>query len=124
MVADYINERMIPIDSFREMALSFPDTDEHPHFHLRAFRVRKKIFSTLHAADNRAMLALSPADQYVYCNYDPAMFFPVPGAWGKKGSTFVDLSKAKKPIFREALAAAYHYIAGNSPQAKKKPGFQ
>ncbi|MBV9989059.1 MAG: MmcQ/YjbR family DNA-binding protein [Chitinophagaceae bacterium] len=111
---------MVSIDTFRKMALSLPDTDEHPHFHLRAFRVRTKIFSTLHAADNRVMLALSPADQYVYCQYDPAMFSPVPGAWGKKGSTFADLRKVNTVILRESLRAAYDYIAGKSARKPKK----
>jgi hypothetical protein len=111
---------MVTIQTFRKMALSFVDTDEHPHFHRSAFRVRKKIFCTLHEADNRAMLILSPVDQSVYCDYDNLMFFPVPGAWGKKGYTFVDLKKVKTAIFREALQTAYQGIAAKHPAKKKK----
>jgi hypothetical protein len=110
---------MVTINNFRKMALAFADTDEHPHFHLRAFRVRKKIFSTLHEADNRAMLILSPVDQSVYCDYDTLVFFAVPGAWGKKGCTFVDLKKVKTAIFREALQTAYQGIAAKHPARKK-----
>jgi hypothetical protein len=111
---------MVTIEAFRKMALGLADTDEHPHFHLRAFRVRKKIFSTLHEADGRAMLILSPVDQSVYCDYDALVFFPVPGAWGKKGCTFVDLKKVKTAIFREALQTAYQGIAAKHPAKKKK----
>lgn len=111
---------MVTIEAFRKMALAFEDTDEHPHFHRRAFRVRKKIFSTLHEADQQAMLILSPVDQSVYCDYDTIAFFPVPGAWGKKGCTVVDLKKVKTAVFREALQTAYQGIADRHPAKKKK----
>jgi predicted DNA-binding protein (MmcQ/YjbR family) len=111
---------MVSIDAFRKLALAMPDTDEHPHFHLFAFRVRKKIFATLHANDNRAMLKLEPVEQSVYCDYDNSIFFPVPGAWGKQGCTFVDLKKVKTTIFREALTTAYEGVALKHPAKKKK----
>ena len=38
---------MISIATVRELALAFPETDEHPHFDRKAFRVKKKIFATL-----------------------------------------------------------------------------
>ena len=38
---------MVSIETVRKLALSFPETDEHPHFERRAFRVKKKIFATL-----------------------------------------------------------------------------
>lgn len=111
---------MVTVEAFRKMALSFADTDEHPHFHRRAFRVRNKIFSTLHEATNQAMLILSPVEQSVYCDCDSIAFYPVPGAWGKKGCTFVELKKVKTAIFKEALRTAYQGIAAKHPAKKKK----
>ncbi len=102
---------MISIDGSRQMALSFPDAQELPHFHLASFRVKKKIFATLWEKENRAMLKLPVAEQYVFCGYDNNIFFPVPGGWGKNGATFVDLKKVKKTILKEALAIAYNTIA-------------
>ncbi|MBO9632238.1 MAG: MmcQ/YjbR family DNA-binding protein [Chitinophagaceae bacterium] len=98
---------MINADTFRKLALSFPDTDEHPHFERAAFRVNKKIFATLHEAKHQGMVILTPADQSVYCDFDPASFSPVPGTWGAKGSTFVDLKKVKKEVLKEAMTLAY-----------------
>ncbi|HVM90056.1 MAG TPA: MmcQ/YjbR family DNA-binding protein [Puia sp.] len=98
---------MVSIETFRQIALSFPETEEHPHFHLASFRKNKKIFATLWEKDNKAMLKLPLADQYVYCALDKDTFYPVPGVWGKQGSTFVDLNKVKKPILKEALKIAY-----------------
>jgi hypothetical protein len=102
---------MIDIATFRQMALSLPDTVELPHFDLTSFRVNKKIFATFHAKHNRAMLKLSLVDQSVFCAYDSTIFFPVPGGWGKKGATFVELKKVRKDMFRDALKTAYNKCA-------------
>lgn len=107
---------MISADTFRKLALALPDTDEHPHFEKSAFRVNKKIFATLHEAKNKGMVILTPADQSVYCDFDPVSFSPVPGTWGAKGSTFVDLKKVKKEVMKEAMALAY----GEKLKGKRK----
>lgn len=98
---------MVTIQTVRELALSFPETDEYPHFHLAAFRVKKKIFCTIHAKENRVMVKLSPVDQSVFCAFDKSIIYPVPGGWGKKGATFIELSKVKKAMFKDALTVAY-----------------
>jgi hypothetical protein len=98
---------MTDIDTFSKLALSFAGSEEQPHFHLRSFRVGKKIFATLHEKDNRAMLKLPLIEQSVFCSYGDSVFFPVPGAWGKKGATFVDLGKVRKGMLKDALTVAY-----------------
>jgi YjbR len=98
---------MVTIETVRQLALSFPETDEHPHFHLKAFRVKKKIFCTIHAKDNRVMVKLSPVDQSVFCAFDKTIIYPVPGGWGKKGATFIELTRVKKAMFKDALTVAY-----------------
>ncbi|MES2372790.1 MAG: MmcQ/YjbR family DNA-binding protein [Bacteroidota bacterium] len=97
---------MVSINNFRKLALAFPDAEEHPHFHLASFRVKKKIFATLWEKENRAMLKLSLVDQSVFCTYH-GVFSPVPGGWGSKGATFVDLGKVRADMFKDALQAAY-----------------
>src|SRR5258706_2957190 len=101
---------MIDITRFRKFALSFPGTVELPHFHLTSFRVNKKIFATYWPKENRAMLKLSLVGQSVFCSYNNIVFFPVPGSWGKKGATFVDLKKVRKDMFKDALTTAYNGI--------------
>jgi predicted DNA-binding protein (MmcQ/YjbR family) len=110
---------MVSIDSFRKLALSLPGADEQPHFHLQSFRVKKKIFATLWQKENRAMLKLSLVDQSVFCSYGEAVFFPVPGAWGKQGATFVDLAKVRKDMFKDALTSAYNGVVSKLPGKKK-----
>ena len=105
---------MVDIASFRKWALSFPDTSEQPHFHLVSFRFKKKIFATLWLIENRAMLKLSPVDQSVFCSLDDRIFFPVPGSWGRKGATFVELKKVRKDMFKDALTTAYRGVASKS----------
>jgi len=99
------------LGDFREMALMLPETAEMPHFDLTSFRVKGKIFATYHAKRNCAMLKLSILNQSIYCDMDNKVFYPVPGGWGKKGATFVELKLVKKQIFREALQLAWAGVA-------------
>ncbi len=102
---NYFN--MVSIETVRQMALSFPESDEHPHFERCAFRVKKKIFATLSENDNSINLKLSLEDQSVFCSFDNAVIRPVAGGWGRIGFTFVNLKKIKKAMFKDALTMAY-----------------
>jgi hypothetical protein len=98
---------MVSIGTVRLFALSFPETDEHPHFHLKAFRVKKKIFATLDEKMKRVMVKLNVTDQSVFCAFDKSIIYPVPGGWGKKGATYVELSKVKRVMLKDAITTAY-----------------
>ena len=87
---------MVTIETVRQFALSFPETDEHPHFDRRAFRVKKKIFATLSEKDHTLSLKLTLVDQSVFCAFDPSVIYPVPGGWGRMGFTMVNLKKVRK----------------------------
>ena len=113
---------MVTIETFRQMALSLPDSFELPHFEKTSFRINlpdrqagKKIFATLAEEKSIAMLTLSLIDQSVFCSFDKAVIYPVAGAWGTKGYTYINLKKIKKPMLKDALACAYKNII-----AKKK----
>jgi hypothetical protein len=98
---------MIAIAQVRKLALALPETEEKPHFHLASFRVKNKIFATIHADKNHVMVTLTPVDQSVFCSFDKEVIFPVPGGWGRKGATFIDLKKVKKSMLADALTTAW-----------------
>lgn len=103
---------MVDIESFRELALSFPDSAEAPHFEKASFRYKKKIFATLSSKDNRAVLKLSLEDQSVFCDYDEKVFYPVPNKWGKQGWTIVELKRVRKDMCKDALTCAFNVVSG------------
>lgn len=98
---------MVDITYLRQLALSFPDTVEMPHFEKTSFRVKKKIFVTLSPEKDVACLKLSPIDQSVFCAFDKAIIYPVPNKWGKQGWTFINLKKVRKTMLKDALTTAY-----------------
>lgn len=57
------------------------------------------------------MVKLTPEDQSVFCAFDPAVICPVPGGWGKKGATFIELKKVRKTMLKDALTVAYCTVA-------------
>jgi hypothetical protein len=109
---------VVSIETVRKLALSFPETDEHPHFERKAFRVKKKIFATLSEKDMTVSLKLTLYDQSVFSAFDNTVIYPVPGGWGRMGFTFVNLTKVKKAMFKDALTVAYCSTA--PPKLSKK----
>lgn len=102
---------MVTINTFRKMALSFPETTEGPHFEKTSFRVKKKIFATYDDTKKRASIKLSEIDQDVFSSFDRATIFPVDNKWGKQGWTIIELSKVNIEIFEDALKTAYCEVA-------------
>ncbi|MCB1024321.1 MAG: MmcQ/YjbR family DNA-binding protein [Acidobacteria bacterium] len=102
---------MITIEEARKLALDLEEAVEAPHFEKISFRVRKKIFATLDPEKRQVVLKLSSIDQSVFSAFDDSVIFPVPGAWGTKGWTVVDLDKAGKDIFADALKTSYREVA-------------
>jgi len=102
---------MITIEQAKKAALSLPETEEKPHFDLKSFRVKNKIFATIHADKNYVMVKLSAIDQSVFCAYNKEVIFPVPGGWGKQGATFLNLKKVKKSMLLDALSTAWKTTA-------------
>ena len=101
------------------MTLAFPDVVELPHFDRASFRINKKIFATLLEKDSLAMVKLSPLDQSVFCAFDKTIMYPVPGGWGIKGATYINLKKIKKAMLKDALTVAYSMVAGKNRATNK-----
>jgi hypothetical protein len=93
---------MVTIEAMRQMALALPEVEEKIHFDKPSFRVKNKIFATIHEKDNRAMVKLPPVIQPVFCGVDAAVIYPVPGEWGKGGATFFELKKVNKAVLKDA----------------------
>jgi hypothetical protein len=90
------------------MALSLPEAIEAAHMDHPDFRVGGKIFATLgYPGREFAMVQLTPEQQELFVRTEAKTFRPVPGGWGRKGSTHVLLKTAKKTAVREALKVAY-----------------
>ena len=99
------------IDAARKAALSLPEAEEYQHFHLPAFRIAKKIFASIHEDKHYMMVKLTPLDQSVFCAFDKEVMFPVPGGWGAKGATFINLKKVRKSMLIDALTTAWKTVA-------------
>jgi len=105
---------MTPND-FRKLALSFPETEERAHMNHPDFRVAGKIFATLgYPNTERAMVKVTPVEQEMLVQDEPEVFAPETGAWGRQGSTRVNLKAAKIAAIRRALAAAWQLAAPES----------
>jgi len=111
----------LKVADFRKVALNMPDATEGSHFGHADFRVGGKIFATLALAeDGFGVLLLSPEQQAGMVEDAPDVFSPVPGGWGKKGSTRVHLSKVKPDILEGALRMAWkNRVTKNLPKKKK-----
>jgi predicted DNA-binding protein (MmcQ/YjbR family) len=106
---------MIDINTFRKAALSFPETTEEPHFEKVSFRVKKKIFASYDATNNRACLKLSETDQDLFSLHDRTIIYPVPNKWGKQGWTFIALERVNAETCLDALKSAYNTVAPKTP---------
>lgn len=103
---------MVDANSFRNMALQLPNTEEQPHFHRQAFRINgKTIFATLDEKLRQANLRLTEIDQSVFCKLDSQNIHAVPNAWGRKGWTTFNLHALPKAVVKDALRAAYEAVA-------------
>ncbi len=102
---------MVTIDTFRQLALSFPAMIEAPHFDKSSFKVAKKIVVTLNVKENRCCRKLSEIDQDLFSTFDRTVIYPVPNKWGKQGWTLVNLHKVEEETLLDALTAAYCEVA-------------
>jgi hypothetical protein len=102
---------MVTIEQAAKIALTLPEVEEKPHFHLTSFRIKDKIFTTIHADKNYMMVKLTAVDQSVFCSFDKEIIFPVPGSWGKNGATFINLRKVKRSMLTNALTTAWKTVA-------------
>ncbi len=109
---------MVTTKTARQMAMSFDEVMEEPHFEKTSFRIGKKIFATMNEPEKRMTLKLSPLDQDVFCTFDKNVVYAVPNAWGKQGWTHVNLQTVRKEMLKDILTVAYCTVAPKK-QAEK-----
>ena len=98
-------------DDVRRLALALPEAVEEPHFHLTSFRVNKKIFCTMGEEASPIMLKFTPEDQHNLVADSPGAIAPVPGSWGQKGSTHVQLGQLDEARLATLIRLAWTTIA-------------
>ena len=94
-------------DQFRKLALAFAGATESSHMNHPDFRIAGKVFATLgYPDDSWGMVKLMPDQQQKLIAAKPAAFQPAKGAWGRQGSTLVNLAAVKPQQLKAALAVA------------------
>lgn len=96
---------------FQNLALSYPEAIEEPHFDKTSFRVRKKIFATFDTKLNRVCVKLSTSDQDVFSLIDPEVIYPIPNKWGQQGWTFIEFDKVDPLVLQDAIRLSYCEVA-------------
>ena len=84
-----------------------PGAEEADHHGIPSFRVGGKIFCTIHTAEPRAMMKLDAEDQHNLAVAHPGVVEPVPGYWGRKGSTFVWYERADADLIALLIRLAW-----------------
>jgi len=104
---------------FRKIALSLHGAIEGAHGGHADFRAGGKVFATLgYPGKDWAMVKLTPDQQQMLVDAEPALFVPVKGSWGLRGATNVRLGAADARTLRSALTMALANVT--APKAKKK----
>jgi hypothetical protein len=101
-------------DDFRRLALALPGATEASHRGHPDFRVHNKIFATLWRG--RGVVMLTPEQQKILVDLKPKVFTPVPGGWGQRGSTNVNLEAADEVSLTSVLLMAWR---NKAPASRK-----
>jgi hypothetical protein len=109
---------MISEELFTDMALSFPGTEQRPHFERTGFKIKgRRMFTTYLPENNTANIFLTPTEQRLFCKMHASAIYPVPNKWGEKGATTFELGRLPKELVMEALLSAYNEVV--KPKNKK-----
>jgi predicted DNA-binding protein (MmcQ/YjbR family) len=106
-------------EDLRRIALALPGAVEADHFGMPSFRVGGKIFATIHLKEPRLMVKLDPEDQHNLAETHPDVVMPVPGSWGRKGSTFVAYQMADRAWVKMLLAMAHAGVVAKLQKSKR-----
>jgi hypothetical protein len=104
---------------FRLIALGMHDAVEGEHMAHPDFRVNRRIFATLSPDGQWGMVQLTPEQQEAFVRAEPETFVPAKGAWGRSGSTMVQLASADGDTVGEAMTLAWQRAAQHKPAKKR-----
>ena len=111
---------MMSPGDFRRIALGMKDAVEGAHMGHPDFRIKGRIFATLHADREWGMVKLTPEQQEAFVQDYPAAFVPENGAWGRQGCTAVRLDVADEDIVGEAMTLAWRNSAAKTGPPEQK----
>ena len=111
---------MLRANDFRRIVLGMTGAFEGAHMGHPDFRAHGRIFATLNAEETRGVVMLTPEQQQTFLADHPQMFSPAPGAWGRSGSTWVELDAADEDTLGEAVTLAWQNAAAKAV-ARKTP---
>jgi hypothetical protein len=105
---------------FRKLALSLEGAEEGSHMGNADFRVGGRIFATLSLEkQGYGVLLLSPEQQAGMVADAAEIFSPVPGGWGRNGSTRVLLARVTPDLLKDALQTAWQNRVAKNKGARK-----
>lgn len=106
---------------FRRIALSLEGAEEGSHMGAVDFRVGGRIFATL-ASESQGYgnLMLTPEQQTSFVAEQPDVFLPIPGGWGRMGSTHIRLAAANEDLLTGALRTAWKLRVEKNRKASGK----
>ena len=107
-------------ERFRRLALELPDVVEGSHHDHADFRVRGRVFASLHPDGVRAMVKVGPAVQQLLCALPGGTFAPANGAWGRAGCTLFVLADASLDEVRDSLREAWEFTGAAAPARTTK----
>ena len=106
--------------AFRKIVLGLDGVVEASHMNHPDFRAANgRIFATLTEDEKRGMASLTPDEQADFMKRAPKVFTPAAGAWGRGGSTLIDLKNADAEIVGEAVTLAWQRISALKTSAKR-----
>jgi hypothetical protein len=112
----------VTASQFRRIALGMEGASEGQHMGHPDFRVNGRIFATLTADGSRGMVGLTPEQQQEFMTASPDAFVPAAGAWGRGGSTMVELARVDVDALGEAMTLAWQKaVAAKKANPKPKP---
>lgn len=91
---------------FRKIALSMPEAIESEHMNHPDFRVGGKIFATLGYPNKDCGMVVLPKKEQATVLKGKG-FSPAKGAWGRQGSTCVQLDAVDPPTLRRVIMVAW-----------------
>jgi predicted DNA-binding protein (MmcQ/YjbR family) len=119
---------MTPLATAGELALALPGAEERDHWGRPSYRIKGRIFATLHPADRRMVVKLPIDERLALTDLDPQTASAVPGAWGRQGWTIVELARADRRQVARLLRIAYDLVltpkkkargAGRAPSSER-----
>jgi hypothetical protein len=101
-------------NDFRRIALGMDGAVEGAHMGHPDFRAHGRIFATLNAEETVGAVMLTPEQQQEYLRDHAAAFSPAAGAWGRSGSTRIQLDTADGDAVGEAVTLAWQNSAAKA----------